>query len=49
MSPAVPTPQACRRALSSRAYVRAMLISLRLGDSDLTRHCILTTPVDQVW
>jgi len=49
--PHLPSPfllQACRRALTSRAYVRALLIALRLGDTELMRHCILSTPLAQV-
>ena len=40
--------QACRHALNSRAYVRALLIALRLGDAELIQHCILSTPLAQV-
>lgn len=42
------TPEACTRALASRAYVRALLIALRLGDGKLLRHCVFSTPVAQV-
>ncbi len=42
------TPAACHRARAGRAYVRAILIALRLGDPALLRHCVLTTPVAQV-
>ncbi|KAG1660074.1 hypothetical protein FOA52_006420 [Chlamydomonas sp. UWO 241] len=41
------TPQSCHKALAARAYVRALLIALRLGDSSLMRHCVLVTPVIQ--
>uniref|UniRef100_A0A7R9V1J8 Small-subunit processome Utp12 domain-containing protein n=1 Tax=Chlamydomonas euryale TaxID=1486919 RepID=A0A7R9V1J8_9CHLO len=41
------TPQSCHRALAARAYVRALLIALRLGDSGLVRHVVLSTPVAQ--
>ena len=42
------TPAACHQALAARAYVRALLIALRLGDVELLKHCVLTTPAAQV-
>jgi len=42
------TPEACHRALSSKSYVRALLIALRLGDRGLLRHCVFSTPAQQV-
>eukprot|EP00798_Chlamydomonas_sp_ICE-L_P014256 gene14256-20229_t len=42
------TPAACHTTLAAGSYVRALLIALRLGDNDLLRHCILSTPVGQV-
>ena len=42
------TPASARAALAAGSYVRALLICLRLGDTELTRHCVLSTPAAQV-
>jgi hypothetical protein len=42
------TPQAAHAALGARAYLRALLISLRLKDADLIRHVVLSTPAPEV-
>lgn len=42
------TPAACQAALDGQAFVRAALIALRLGDPQLLRHCLLSTPPQQV-
>ena len=42
------TPEAARLALSQRHYVKALLLALRLKDTDLLRHVMLTIPDDQV-
>jgi hypothetical protein len=36
------------QALAANAYVRALLIALRLGDTSLLQHAILSTPPSQV-
>lgn len=38
------TPAAVLRALGSGAYLRALLVALRLGDPGLLRHVLLSTP-----
>jgi hypothetical protein len=42
------TPAAFRAALGGRAFVRALLIALRLGDEGLVKHGVLCTPPGQV-
>ena len=42
------TPAAAFKALSNRAFVRALLIALRLKDPDVVRHVIMSTPPNQV-
>ena len=42
------TPVACRQALEARAFVRAALIALRLGEPELLRHVLMSTPLAQV-
>lgn len=43
-----PSPSASLQALAANAYVRALLIALRLGDTSLLQHAILSTPPGQV-
>lgn len=38
------TPAACHAALAGCAFVRALLIALRLRDTELTMHVVLSTP-----
>uniref|UniRef100_A0A383VAW3 Small-subunit processome Utp12 domain-containing protein n=1 Tax=Tetradesmus obliquus TaxID=3088 RepID=A0A383VAW3_TETOB len=42
------TPQAFHAALAGRAYVRALLIALRLGDPVLLKHGLMSVPPQQV-
>lgn len=42
------TPAAAYKALGNRAFVRALLIALRLKDPDVLRHVIMSTPPNQV-
>ena len=42
------TPAAAYKALGNRAFVRALLIALRLKDPDVVRHVIMSTPPNQV-
>jgi periodic tryptophan protein 2 len=42
------TPAAVLRALGSGAYLRALLVALRLRDPELTRHVLLATPPGSV-
>ena len=42
------TPAAFHAALAAKAYVRALLISLRLNDQSLLRHGLMSVPVSQV-
>lgn len=42
------TPAAVLRALGSGAYLRALLVALRLRDPTLTRHVLLATPPTSV-
>jgi len=42
------TPAACRRALAAGQHLRALLLSLRLGDPDLTERCIMETPPREI-
>ncbi|KAI8469923.1 MAG: WD40 repeat-like protein [Monoraphidium minutum] len=41
------TPAAFAAALAGRAYVRALLIALRLGDEGLLKHGLLSVPLPQ--
>eukprot|EP00884_Botryococcus_braunii_P018730 jgi/Botrbrau1/5540/Bobra.0023s0024.1 len=38
------TPQAARAALDQRAFLKSLLIALRLKDADLVNHVVLSTP-----
>jgi periodic tryptophan protein 2 len=38
----------CLQALAASAYVRALLIALRLGDTQLLRHGLMSVPLGQV-
>ncbi|KAL6751014.1 WD40 repeat-like protein [Haematococcus lacustris] len=42
------TPATCRKALAAGAHLRALLIALRLRDSQLLRACVFGTPAAQV-
>jgi periodic tryptophan protein 2 len=42
------TPAAFHAALAAKAYVRALLISLRLNDQTLLRHGLMSVPVSQI-
>ncbi|GBF93636.1 hypothetical protein Rsub_06358 [Raphidocelis subcapitata] len=42
------TPASFRSALAGGAFVRALLIALRLGDESLLRHGVLSVPLEQV-
>jgi periodic tryptophan protein 2 len=42
------TPQAFHAAVAARAYVRALLIALRLGDPVLLKHGLMSVPPQQV-
>lgn len=42
------TPAAAHRALGNRAFLRALLIALRLKDPEVLRHVIMSTPPSQV-
>ncbi|KAL6776538.1 UTP1 [Auxenochlorella protothecoides x Auxenochlorella symbiontica] len=42
------TPEAALRALRSGAHLRALLLALRLGEAELTRHVLLSTPREHV-
>ena len=42
------TPQAARQALSKRQYVKAMLLAMRLKDTDLLTDTLLSVPDEQV-
>lgn len=42
------TPEAMLRALGSASYLKALLIALRLRDSPLVRHALLSTPGNSV-
>ena len=42
------TPAAAYKALGNKAFVRALLIALRLKDPDVVRHVIMSTPPHQV-
>jgi len=42
------TPAAAHAALAARAYPRALLIAMRLGDGPLLRHALLSTPAASV-
>ncbi len=38
------TPAACEAAIADRAFLKALLIALRLGDAKLVRHAVMSTP-----
>jgi len=42
------TPEAARQALSQHQYVKALLLALRLKDTDMLRHMMLSVPDQQV-
>ena len=42
------TPGAAYKALGNRAFLRALLIALRLKDPEVLRHVIMSTPPSQV-
>lgn len=42
------TPQAAQGAVRQGAYLRGLLIALRLKDAELCHHAILSTPPSQV-
>ena len=42
------TPAATRKALATGAFLKAMLIALRLKDPDVLRHVIMSVPPAQV-
>ena len=42
------TPEAARQALSQHQYVKALLLALRLKDTDMLRHMMLLVPDQQV-
>lgn len=42
------TPAATRKALASGAFLKALLIALRLKDPDVLRHVIMSVPPAQV-
>jgi len=42
------TPEAARQALSQHQYVKALLLTLRLKDTDMLRHMMLSVPDQEV-
>ena len=42
------TPEAARQALARQHYVKALLLALRLKDTDMMRHMMLSVPDKQV-
>ena len=42
------TPEAARQALSQHHYATALLLALRLKDTDMLRHMMLSVPDQQV-
>ena len=42
------TPEAARQALSQGHHAKALLLALRLKDTDMMQHMVLSIPADQV-
>ena len=42
------TPAAAHKALANRAFLRALLIALRLKDPEVVRHVVMAIPPSQV-
>ena len=42
------TPQAARQALSQRQYVKALLLAMRLKDTDMLENILFSVPDEQV-